>query len=548
MASLNPTQYGRYGHPIPLGADQESTSTPPVPPSEEERRGYFHGLPSSPLLVARSSAAAWSRLNYSGFPEEKKMAVATGHAIQQPWNEPNSPLQGSIMKALENLNWTAIDILRIRSNKHLTREKVGQVMMLITVPENSTTFNQGYEAVCTCKSILENMGLGDVEVEMKEGKLFRSISAPLRPPEGVQGQQPLPLHNGRLLPGPLASAADYKYRFNFTEYIGTNIAALDNRQKEGTKGLYLRDSQDSTTTYALTCRHVAYNKEQPADNSRVRQEPPEITQPGQITFDDMQSSFQTEDKELFRVIHSSHGGNVQNETYLEQQQLNKIKFTKLQAYKPLFEDQRADQKFSAFGQVDFSPPFRVSEGRLMDWALVKLAQDKHTTELSQLGNKLPVTGLFGEILESKGVYDTIGFQLNSEVTIGPHVMSLKDLEAEIQAGDSPRGLIGMMHGGKSGFSIGSINGIRSVVRESIDGVLFTSQEWCTIGLDGSAFSKCGDSGSVIFDIHGRVILLLTSGVRRNDSNTTEVDTAYGTPLVSVLHDMRSYGYELDLAC
>ncbi|VTT75216.1 unnamed protein product [Fusarium fujikuroi] len=486
MASLNPTQYGRYGHPIPLGADQESTSTPPVPPSEEERRGYFHGLPSSPLLVARSSAAAWSRLNYSGFPEEKKMAVATGHAIQQPWNEPNSPLQGSIMKALENLNWTAIDILRIRSNKHLTGEKVGQVMMLITVPENSTTFNQG--------------------------------------------------------------AADYKYRFNFTEYIGTNIAALDNRQKEGTKGLYLRDSQDSTTTYALTCRHVAYNKEQPADNSRVRQEPPEITQPGQITFDDMQSSFQSEDKELFRVIHSSHGGNVQNETYLEQQQLNKIKFTKLQAYKPLFEDQRADQKFSAFGQVDFSPPFRVSEGRLMDWALVKLAQDKHTTELSQLGNKLPVTGLFGEILESKGVYDTIGFQLNSEVTIGPDVMSLKDLEAEIQAGDSPRGLIGMMHGGKSGFSIGSINGIRSVVRESIDGVLFTSQEWCTIGLDGSAVSKCGDSGSVIFDIHGRVMLLLTSGVRRNDSNTTEVDTAYGTPLVSVLHDMRSYGYELDLAC
>lgn len=78
--------------------------------------------------------------------------------------------------------------------------------------------------------------------------------------------------------------ADYKYRFHFTEYIGTNIAALDNRQKEGTKGLYLRDSQDSTATYALTCRHVVYNKEEPVDNSQVTQESPEITQPGQITF------------------------------------------------------------------------------------------------------------------------------------------------------------------------------------------------------------------------------------------------------------------------
>lgn len=211
----------------------------------------------------------------------------------------------------------------------------------------------------------------------------------------------------------------------------------------------------------------------------------------------MQSSFQNEDKELFRVIHSSRWGKPQEETYLEQQELNKINFTELQTYKPLFEDQPADQKFSAFGHVEFSPPFRVSGGRLMDWALVKLAQDKHTTELSQLKNKLTVTPLFREILESKGVYEIIGFRLNSEVTIGPDVMSLKDLEAEIPAADSPRGLIGMMHGGKSGFSIGSINGIRSIFRESIDGVLFASQEWCAIGLDGSASSKCGDSGSVV---------------------------------------------------
>lgn len=105
-----------------------------------------------------------------------------------------------------------------------------------------------------------------------------------------------------------------------------------------------------------------------------------------------------------------------------------------------------------------------------------------------------------------------------------------------------------MHGGKSGFSMGSINGIRSIVRESIDGVLFTSQEWCTIGLDGSAFSQCGDSGSVVFDIHGRVILLLTSGVRRDDLDATEVDTTYGNPVISVLKDIGSYGYEVDLAC
>ncbi|KAF5691999.1 hypothetical protein FCIRC_185 [Fusarium circinatum] len=536
------------GHTIQLGVDQENNSTSPSPqqPSEEERRDYFYGLPSSPLLVARSSTAAWSRHSSYDFPEEKKLAVATGHAIQQPWNEPNSSLQISIIEALGDLDWTAIDILRVRYKRHVEPNGVKRenpVTMLISVPENSTTFIRGYEAVCRCKSILEDMGLGDVEVEMKEGKHFRSISGPLSPSKEAQGQQPLPLRNDQLLPGPLASTMDYNYRFHFTEYIGTNIAAFDNRKKEGTKGLYLRDSQDATTVYALTCRHVVYNKEQLLDNS---QESLEITQPGQNTFDNMQYSFQIQDKELYKLIHALGRGDLPKAS-LEQQELNRTKFTKLQGYKPLFEDHPADQKFSAFGCVEFSPPFRVSEGRLMDWALIKLCKDKHTTELSQLGNKLPVTGLFRSMLEYKGVYDTIGIRLNSEVTIGPDVISLEDLEAEIQD-ESSRGLIGMMHGGKSGFSIGCINGIRSVVREPIDGLPFTSQEWCTIGLDGSAFSKCGDSGSVIFDIHGRVMLLLTGGVMRDDPrNTAGCDTTYGTPVVSVLEDIESYGYKVDLS-
>lgn len=186
--------------------------------------------------------------------------------------------------------------------------------------------------------------------------------------------------------------------------------------------------------------------------------------------------------------------------------------------------------------------------RLMNWALIKPLKDKHTTELSQLENKVPATGLFREILESKGVHNTIGFQLNSEVTIGPNIMSLDDLEAKAQAAGSPRGLIAMMHEGKSGFSIGYVNGIRSVIRELIGGALFESQEWCILGLDGSTFSKCGDSGSVIFDIHGRVMLLLTGGVSRDDLRyTAGFDTVYGNPIESALKDIRSYGYKLDLA-
>lgn len=49
-------------------------------------------------------------------------------------------------------------------------------------------------------------------------------------------------------------------------------------------------------------------------------------------------------------------------------------------------------------------------------------------------------------------------------------------------------------------------------------------------------------------LHGRVMLLLTSGVRRNDSDATKVDTTYGTPVISVLQDIRSHGYKVDLAC
>ncbi|KAF5563277.1 hypothetical protein FNAPI_2779 [Fusarium napiforme] len=383
---------------------------------------------------------------------------------------------------------------------------------------------------------------------MKEGKPVKSISTPLSPPEGSKGKQPLPLDDERLLPGPLAGAADYKYRLHFTEYIGTNIAALNSRIKEGTKGLYLHGTQDTTITYALRCRHVVYKSEQLLDNSQVRQESLEITQPGQITFDEMQHSFRTEYEDLSTVVNTDCKRHLQNTFGEQQQKVNIRTLSKLQGYRPLFEDHPPDQKSTAFGHVEFSPPFRVSEGRLMDWALIKLLKDKHTTEPSQLENKLPATGLFREMLTSKGVHDTIGFQLKPEVTIGPDIMSLDELETETQAGGSSRGLIAMMHGGKSGLSIGCVNGIRSVIREPIGGLLFESQEWCIIGLDGSTFSKCGDSGSVIFDIHGRVMLLLTGGVRREDQrNTTGFDTAYGTPIESVLKDIRSYGYKLDLA-
>ena len=95
----------------------------------------------------------------------------------------------------------------------------------------------------------------------------------------------------------------------------------------------------------------------------------------------------------------------------------------------------------------------------------------------------------------------------------------------------------MSDSGKEGShywsDMGMANEVKSVRRIS-PGV--TSREWCVVGLAGQSFSVKGDSGSVVFDLKGRIGGIITAGAGLTDS----VDTTYVTPMVWLLSDIREH--------
>ena len=91
-----------------------------------------------------------------------------------------------------------------------------------------------------------------------------------------------------------------------------------------------------------------------------------------------------------------------------------------------------------------------------------------------------------------------------------------------------RGITVLKDGNTTGLTIGHIAGMVSFVRgtegmESIElGVYNVDRE--------EVFSKEGDSGSLVVDVHGRMVGLMHAGTMMEMSDGSEMDVTYVTPM------------------
>jgi len=91
------------------------TSKKPIP-SKEEKRDYYHGLPSAPSLVARSDAAE-TEWEYRGdnlwYVPSKKLVPVGRHPIVDAIN--NTSLRDDVMEILDSRlpGWNCMDVVRI---------------------------------------------------------------------------------------------------------------------------------------------------------------------------------------------------------------------------------------------------------------------------------------------------------------------------------------------------------------------------------------------------------------------------------------------------
>ncbi|KAG0129059.1 hypothetical protein HOY82DRAFT_418656 [Tuber indicum] len=147
---------------------QGSASTPDSPLSKEAQF-YYAGLPSRPVLVGRSSTTPWEEPSgLEAYLKHKVLRPVGRHPINDVW-EGNLP-----RKVIEHLDskkvaFTSIDIVRIGYEE----EPFRPVILWIGVQPKSLSFENGTKVALSCKEILVDHGITDVDVEIRESIVTR---------------------------------------------------------------------------------------------------------------------------------------------------------------------------------------------------------------------------------------------------------------------------------------------------------------------------------------------------------------------------------------
>ncbi|OTA65387.1 hypothetical protein K449DRAFT_320065, partial [Hypoxylon sp. EC38] len=510
---------------------------------------YYYGLPSNPRLVARSSRKAWEGVPPGEpHPRPKTLQPVSDRSVVDKWD---LKLQKQIINALGATKWTSINILRIGYGGDQENVSSWPVVLWIGVSNGSTDWTRGMGVVAECIDILEHHGLLNVECEIKESEIQNLQSGEPYPP-------PLPKDNAMI-----------ECHFPLTASPGQSIAAEKTPYVTGTLGLYLKSNSSRSQTqdrWGLTCRHVVFPDTTFNDEYRFEpntDKPHNILMPADEAVSKMKSkaldqldALNKTKSRAERTLKTKNNRKskraAQREKIREEMKGVETKIIQTQEFLQQVLPHWEATASRIMGHVVFAPPLQAANpinpndlsGPTRDWALIEL--DK-----SKFGESLPNAvdiGLGVGMRDFKKLsrwlktctYNQPRFELppdNNMVLNG--VVSIAELrEPKMKDANGTECLIVGKRGAKSGVTWGRGNQALSIIR-SRDGLI--TYEWAVLYLFRDyfvPFSKAGDSGSVVFDIEGRVVGILTSG----DGRTKNTDITYVTPMEWLLKDMKDNGY------
>ncbi|KAL7787604.1 hypothetical protein V8C43DRAFT_323961 [Trichoderma afarasin] len=552
------------------------------PPSEEEARLYYYGLPSRPRLIARSGTRMWVNPQMPGFTTflgtqnmypRVLQPVGRHPQLHQQWNDGSSSLRAEILKAVDGINWTALDILRVGLNGEYT------LTLMIAVLPDSLSWSDGHPIALQCKGIFESHGIQGVECEIRESIVNLCTNAGLEPaisasespdisdtgiPQLQLSSEPIP--EGHLFANELMEMSDR---------LGTRIATMDNLSRAGTKGLYLRVDPSSAAgeprLLALTCRHVViipategiqeYDSRESNDqsNSRKPDVPRDVIQSDQPTFEAKISSL----GEGAQSARESARQYAKTKELAARFEACRNSCLSVQQTMKLYESPSS----RVFGQVLFAPALAVTSdsargtGWLRDWALIELSPKSHQSSFLSIKNKVYLEGQceFKNLVDrSKG--RLLGRAIPTLVSIVDGCIELEKTEVSVDEILDPEvskyfdepAMVVAKYGPSSGLTLGVGSTLVSLVRYSIDIPDGTekaiSEEWPIVPTEKNnwhpqaPFSTKGDSGSCVWDLRRRPAGILTSGASAKEFN----DVTYAQPLERLLKDIRSCGFEVSL--
>ncbi|KKP03467.1 hypothetical protein THAR02_04446 [Trichoderma harzianum] len=522
------------------------TTPEPTAPDLDEVEYYYYGIVQCPRLVARSSPHVWvhrqnpndrrgrfyPELPYSLYPKTLH-TVGRHPLLHRLWNDAGSSLRSQILRAINGIDWTSIDFLRVGHNGEY------QITLMVAVSPGTLTWNYGHTVALRCKSVLDEHGIHDVPCEILEAVLhLRAEGEPKNYPtvysevETGSGSTTLQLSSGLVS----TKDEDKSHRIkDLTDRLGTQIATSqsNNVPISSTKGLYLSIrpacSEDEPQIVALTCRHLMIDSETEGTRKYQKSRPfKDVIQMDQRTYRSHLWHFEEESKGDSNSGHESSEGR-QTHAAASPDELGDNAMVLARAM-------RHQAALSSIQNI----VYLGTESSIRD--CIRRNGEQYQRRLMDLRESLITNG------ELKLQRVAVPIQ---EIFTSPETENVHE-----------SGLLVGKYGASGQLSFGLGNTLKSVVRHIVTSetgreTKLMSEEWAIISTTMNhsrhwaenhrqdSFAWVGDFGSCIWDMQGRPAGIITAG---SSGSQPAIDghITYAQPLERLLKDVSLDGFDVEL--
>ncbi|KAI9684814.1 MAG: hypothetical protein M1829_000189 [Trizodia sp. TS-e1964] len=543
--------------------DSFSASDPdPYDVREEEAQSFYSGLPSEPRLVYRSGKDTWSPpTGPEAYRRQMELCAVFDHPITTIWED---NLAWKVVKILDShedsIRFTSIDVVCFRNTDDAFGKKpndageeakkagLSPVTIWVGVFPGLTSATTAHDAAEDILALLKgDFQITNIDIHFRTSIYSRAVGPKLLPSVDELN----PLVN---VAGPL------------TDALGLSLSTKSMPYSEGTMALYLEEGGNSKRLLGLTCRHVVFGPmEENVNYTRHPSAPArEVILLGDKAFADILDSTKAEltgyNREIDRLkkriatfeedMNSCDAEAVKNaEAYRAETQriLGKAETAvkELQGFLSRLDAWRKHND-RVLGPVLVSPAISLGvsgERFTEDWAIFQINRDKLGAGFQgnkiDLGTKLTPAEFAAKCFPREDANWSFRYPGDRMLRVQGIMPKDSICAPNMWDANGDRCLFVVKHGRNSGTTIGRANGLFSIVRSyASHNMSFqaTSLEWGILNYDNYSgqFSRPGDSGSAIVDIHGRVGGILTGGAGKTESS----DLTYATPMWWVLERIK----------
>ena len=519
----------------------------PHTPSTVEAKFYYYGLPSQPILVARSSTNVWVEPTGPEAYHIPKEASPIGlHPLQDIWEATIGPALIHYLN-FKGVQCTSLDPLRMG----YVSDPSPPVIIWIGVVPGSLSAEDGVAVAAHCKVMLSGYNIDDVHIEIRESNVFSSGCPALYRPV-------------------LDSNPTAYVREPFSTSLGLPICAQNTPTIEGTGGFFVSDMNNPGKLYLVTARHVVFHPDREPNilyrhhNSQPRKN---VLLFGENAIKVHTAAIEAEIEnkhDVIKVLERRSNLNVPMDEEDAAAERTHVLHLLGEARRAIVSLRKFQADISRdwekpenrlLGHVVLSPPisFNDVDGFTEDWAVIEVSKAK-VNKTNFTGNAIDLGAISSKDLKSwmyPHISNPHSFDypedrlLKITGTISDKEMGKPSSRTIDQQGDPC--IMVIQRGYASGLTVGRLNNIRSFRRTYFEGIPGQmSKEVAVFPRDSKAgpFSKCGDSGAAVVDGRGRLAGILMGGTGGGTISIS--DCTYVTSINFILDRLSHYGLKANL--